>query len=267
MITVLPSGGFGVSSAPAVRSGPTGLADMRGRTPYLASSSGPDDAPTTKGPIGLASAIRVLVVDDHPAVASGLVEVIGSMPGVEVVGAAHSIADALESVRRSWPDIVVCDVMFGDLPDGFRLAGELSAWEREVHVLFYSSYDLPWFLARAIQVGAAGYVFKTERETVLREAIGQVARGRPAFPIKALPSERQIRAPSPREREIMVLTGSGLSNGEIAARLSISQKTVESHMARLFFRYSVKNRTKLTMLALGQGWLLMDQHGRLRSMS
>ncbi len=210
--------------------------------------------------------IRLYLVEDHPAVASGLVKVLGAMAEMEVVGSAVSIESALLDIGREQPDVVVCDVMFGDEPRGFQLAQALARSETHVPVLFYSSHDLPWFLTRALEVGAAGYVLKTESEVYLREAIVQVAHGRPAVPMEALRGPNKRRPPSSRETEIIALTGAGLSNGEMASRLAISQKTVESHIARLFMRYNVRNRTELVTLALGQGWLRLDRHGVLRSM-
>ena len=142
-------------------------------------------------------------------------------------------------------------------------------------LLFYSSYDLPWFLMRAIDVGASGYILKTDSEADLRDAIHQVARGRPAFPAEALRAlrlrasttpDRGTRPPSARELEIITLTGTGLSNAEIASRLHIGQKTVETHIARLFARYGVRNRTGLVTFALGRGWLRLDREGVLQSM-
>ncbi len=210
--------------------------------------------------------IRLYLVEDHPAVARGLVEVLGAMAGMEVVGSAVSVEGALPEICRQEPDVVVCDVMFGDAPKGFELPQELARSGMHVPVLFYSSHDLPWFLTHALEVGAAGYVLKTESEAHLRDAIVQVARGRPAVPMEALPGANKRKPPSPREAEIIALTGAGLSNGEMASRLAISQKTVESHIARLFMRYNVRNRTELVTLALAQGWLRMDSAGVLRSM-
>ncbi len=198
--------------------------------------------------------------------ASGLVEVLGAIAGMDVVGSAVSVEAALPVIVRELPDIVICDVMFGDEPKGFELPAALAHSDTYVPVLFYSSYDLPWFLTHALEVGAAGYVLKSDSEGHLHDAIVQVASGRPVVPMRALPSPKRIRAPSARETEIIALTGAGLSNGEMASRLAISQKTVESHIARLFMRYGVRNRTELVSLSLAQGWLRMDRDGRLRSM-
>ncbi len=219
--------------------------------------------------------IKLFVVDDHPVVASGLVEVLSRMDGVKSVGLASTVEDAVRLIPDRSPDVVVSDVMFGDKPDGFRLAQELSGAGADVPLLFYSSYDLPWFLMRAIDVGASGYILKTDSERDLRDAIHQVARGRPAFPAEALRAlrlrasttlDRGTRPPSARELEIITLTGTGFSNAEIATRLGIGQKTVETHIARLFARYGVRNRTVLVTFALGRGWLRLDREGVLQSM-
>jgi len=125
-----------------------------------------------------------------------------------------------------------------------------------VPVLFFSSYNLPWFQAQALRSGAVGYVLKTEPTESILTAIDQVAAGGTAFTAEMMQVVASApRSPSPREREIVGLIARGHGNGEVAALLGISAKTVESHLARLFSRYRVSSRTELVMLAVEQGWL------------
>jgi DNA-binding NarL/FixJ family response regulator len=205
--------------------------------------------------------IRLAIVEDHPVVAAGIAEALAHTGDLEVVGTAQTVSGAVVLVAAQRPDVVLCDVMLGDRPSGFDLP---SALDPPVPVLFFSSYDLPWFYTRAMDSGGAGYVLKTESMGHLTRAVEQVAEGGLAFPALILSGRGRLRAPSRREREIIVLAGHGHGNGEIASTLGISQKTVETHLARLFARYSVKSRTELVMTAIGQGWLSVAQTGKLR---
>lgn len=211
--------------------------------------------------------IRLVILEDHPLVAAGASATFTGSNGIEVVGVAHQVDDAVQLVIRTEATVVLCDVMIGNQPAGFDLPEALADTPNgRVPVLFYSSYDLPWFVNQALKSGGAGYVLKTESLVSLQRAIRQVATGGSAFPAAALRPSESLRRPSRREREIIVLAGRGQGNGEIAATLGISQKTIESHLARLFLRYGVKSRTELAILAVGQGWLQISATRGLEEM-
>lgn len=205
----------------------------------------------------MAGVIRVVVVDDHPIVAHGTASAL-TAAGMDVVGIAHDIDEAVAIILDRTPDVVVCDVMLGPEPDGLDLPRRLTDVDSTTAVLLVSSYEAPFFLARAVRDGAYGYVFKSAPVPELVQAVQTIAGGGVHFPAKALRAARTHRAPSVREMEIISLVATGATNGEIARRLGITDKTVESSIAQLFARYELASRTELAMHAIREGWLASD---------
>lgn len=205
----------------------------------------------------------MVIIEDHPVVGAGIYEVFLRTGRIEVVGVAETVEGGIALIAHERPDVVLSDVMLGARPAGIDLPGRLlEEHGLRVPVLFFSSYDLPWLQAKALRSGAVGYVLKTETRESLLRAIDQVATGGTSFPAQMLQDAAVAhRTPSPREEEIMRLIARGHGNGEVAAALGISAKTVESHLARLFLRYRVSSRTELVMLAVGQGWLRTGRDG------
>jgi len=201
--------------------------------------------------------IRVLVVDDHPLFAQGTVEVLDRMPGIRALAFATTLDDAVTKVRELRPDVVVCDVMLGDQPNGFELVQRMvDEVDVQAPVIYLSQFANSALYRRAMDAGAAGYLRKTATADELRAAILTVASGSSVFPRAAFTRETVgPRTPSPRELEILALIAEGNSNGEIGARLGISESTVETHVQRLRQRYAMTTRTQLALLADRQGWL------------
>ena len=202
----------------------------------------------------MAGLTRILVVDDHPVTAQGTASVLmGS--GMEVLGTVNSIEAAAELALSMSPDVIVCDVMFGAEPLGLDLPPRIASLGVKSSVLLMSSYDAPYFVARAVRDGAAGYVSKAAPVSELLRAVQTVAAGGVAFLVSALRLAETHRAPSPRERDIIELVAGGAANGEIGLRLGITERTVEGYLTDLFVRYGVSSRTQLTMHSVRQGWL------------
>lgn len=198
---------------------------------------------------------RVVIVEDHPAIAEGLAALLAG-EGVEVVGIASAAEDAEELIRSQRPDLVLCDVMLGGRDAGFDLLARLKDVSR---FLMLSAYDYPAHHARAIAAGAGGYLSKMVDGAGLLAAVQSVAAGRTGFDASVLESARRApRVPTPREREMLRELAGGATNDEIAVALRISVKTVEGMIRRLFERYSVTNRTELARLANAQGWLTSE---------
>jgi DNA-binding NarL/FixJ family response regulator len=210
--------------------------------------------------------IRLLVVEDHPVVTAGVVHDLSDTGDMEVVGDATDVPSAVAACASLRPDVVLCDVMLHGAPGGFDLPSELArAGSPRVPVLFYSSYEAPWFLVRAREVGAAGYVFKRAAMSELRAAIERVAAGGRGYPDDPAERPMTVRPPSPREAELVLLAARGLGNEEIADRLRVSPKTIEGRLGRLYARCGVTSRIELAMLAVGQGWITVNDAGRAES--
>jgi DNA-binding NarL/FixJ family response regulator len=198
--------------------------------------------------------IRVAIVDDHPIVRDGTAALLGAQPGLEVVGTASSVDEAVELIRREPIDVVLLDIRLGT-DSGLRLLQEDLAGDGGTSapaVVVLSAYDYPQYAEAAIRLGAAGFVIKTAPLAELLAAIERAAAGGMAFNVRPRPGGAHLTA---RELEVVRLVVEGRSNDEIGASLGIGAKTVETHLRRLFERFDIASRTELAARALREGWL------------
>jgi DNA-binding NarL/FixJ family response regulator len=209
---------------------------------------------------------RVLLVDDHALLRSGLRLLIGAQPDLEVVGEAGDLAQALGLARSRHPDVVTLDLT---LPDGSGLAAieTLRAAAPAARILVLTMHEDPALVRSALAAGASGYLAKSAADSALIAAIRAVERGRffvevqnrEAMEALVTPGRVVSGAPAPiamlsgREREVLVLLAQGHTNQAIADRLALSVKTVESYRARLLQKLGLKNRAELTRLAIDLG--------------
>lgn len=197
--------------------------------------------------------IRLAIVEDHPALADGLATLLQGSVDVRVVGTAPDTDQAAALIERESPDVVLCDIRLADDDDGFDLVRRYAPKSAFI-MLTVASY--PSYHARAVDLGARGYLSKMASVDKILDAIRLVAGGGTAYPSDARRSASEaLRLPTPRELEILALVAEGLSNVEIADRLSLGVKTVESQLRRLFDRYDVTSRTALARVAVRQGWI------------
>ncbi len=199
--------------------------------------------------------IRLIVVDDHPAIVDALMSRADDENDLEVVGSAASVERAREVIATTDPDVVVCDLQLAGDGGGLDLLAALGGASRPA-VVILSAFEAPSLIRASFERGAAGYLSKSADLDTIIGAVRDVAAGRSAYPATVLRAMRSAPRP-PTEREVEVLTAvmAGATNGEIGGRLRISEKTVESHLRRMFDRYGVLSRTELTVLALREGWL------------
>ncbi len=203
--------------------------------------------------------IRVLIVDDHPATAVGLGELLSREANLEVVGVAGDVERALRLVGELAPTIFLCDIQLHDEPGGFEILRRLGR-HGGPRVILFSSFDYSAFRQRAVELGAAGYLDKTAGIGEIVDAIQRVAAGGSAFDAATLPDAvGALPSPSDRELEVIDRVRSGWSNDEIGVRLGISARGVESAIRRLFVRYGLVSRTELVTLAERQGWLALTR--------
>jgi DNA-binding NarL/FixJ family response regulator len=204
--------------------------------------------------------IRLVVVDDHPAIAAAISAAVRDRDDIGLVATASTAREAAEVVTAANPDVVVCDLWLDGQPDGLDvLARIVAGGPKAPRVLVLSGFDQPSFLRAAFEGGAAGYVSKAAPVQEIVDAVLAVAAGESRFPDVTLRALRDApRRPSERELAAIRLLAQGSSNDEIAVGLGISIKTVESHFRRLFGRYGVLSRTELAMLAVREGWLGLE---------
>lgn len=198
--------------------------------------------------------VAVGVVDDHPVVVDGIRMAFERAPDVWVAWSARSIAEARAALAGAQPaaDVVLLDVR---LPDGrgFELLDE----ERPSTPVFVvmSSFDRPLYAAWAFRGGAAGFLVKTAPIEDILDAVRRAASGGLAFEARHLESLRDVPTFTPRELQVTRLVAANYSNDEIAARLSLSPKTVESYLREIFRRQDFTTRTELALWAEREGWL------------
>jgi DNA-binding NarL/FixJ family response regulator len=197
------------------------------------------------------SPIRLLIVDDHPVVRDGTAALLAAQPGIAVAGTAGSIDEATALMAAVPADVLLLDIRLGT-DSGLRLLTESTDTAPAIIVL--TAYDYPQYAEAALRLGASGFVLKTAPLAELLDAIRRVAGGGMAFSIRPR-SGASITRLSERELDVVRLVVDGRSNDEIAARLGIGPKTVESHLRRLFERFDLASRTELATRALREGWL------------
>lgn len=197
--------------------------------------------------------IRVALVEDHPAIAEGLAALLAQRPDLLVVGTAGSALAAKRLIEQHHPDVVLCDIRLMNGTDGLAVLAEHVAGTAFVML---SAYSQPSYSVRAMELGARGFLSKLSTIDQIVFAIRTVAAGGTSFSSDVRSSIRSaLRPPTARELEILALLAAGDANLEVARRLGLRIKTVESQLRRLFTRYDVANRSELVHLALSQGWL------------
>ena len=201
--------------------------------------------------------IRIAIVDDHPVVRDGIGALLAAEHEIEIVGTGASVQDAIDLIGRVPVDVLLLDIRLGT-DSGLRYLREAAAVRAPGDgatgpaVVVLSAYDYPQYAEAALRLGAAGFVVKSAPLEELIDAIRRAATGGLAFAVK--PRSRQPHV-SRRELDVVRLVVEGWSNDEIGAQLGIGVKTVETHLRRLFERFTVASRTELAARALREGWL------------
>ena len=199
--------------------------------------------------------IRVLAIDDHPAILDAIDRAVTRSETMRLVGVARDRTTAESLIVELDPDVVVCDVELGGNVDGLRLLEQYGARPRPIFLML-SAYDYPSLFRAAHERGAAGYLLKTAELDDVVGAIELVAKGSTVFTTADMRRVHEApRRPSDREIQVLGLVAAGATTGEISQQLVLSLKTVESHLRRLFDRYGAMNRTELAVLALREGWI------------
>jgi len=206
--------------------------------------------------------IRLLIADDHAVVRAGLRTMMEGSE-IEIVAEASNGTQALQLAAQERLDVVMLDVRMPE-SDGIACLGRLRSELPELPVLMFSAYDNPTYIARAVALGAVGYLVKTATQEEILEAIRCAAKGEPIWTREelrrvtgALSTPRvavDLEVPlTKRESEVLKQLALGLSNKEIALALSISYETVKEHVQHILRKVGVSDRTQAAVWAVRKG--------------
>jgi DNA-binding NarL/FixJ family response regulator len=213
--------------------------------------------------------VRVLIVDDDDLMRAGLRAVLGSDPGIEVVGEAVDGRDAVGRVGRLAPDVVIMDVRMPRL-DGIAATREILASAPAARVLVVTTFEEDEYIFGALDAGASGFLLKRTRPEELIAAIHTIAAGdallAPSVTRRVVdrmagrsalvaPDERLLEELTPRERDVLELLARGLSNREIAAELTVEESTVKTHVKRVLMKLGLRDRVHAVILAYETGFI------------
>jgi DNA-binding NarL/FixJ family response regulator len=211
----------------------------------------------------MSNEIRVLLVDDDPLVRSALSLMIGGQPDIRVIGEASDGRAGVDLALRDRPDVVLMDIRMPVL-NGLEATRELHSRPDPPRVIVLTTFDADDYVVGAVAAGADGFVLKDTPPAEIIQAIRAVTAGEPMLSPAATASLiRQVRADNesdradearlrlssltPREHDVAVAVGRGLSNAEIAAELYLSVPTVKAHVSRLFDKLGATNRVQIAI--------------------
>jgi DNA-binding NarL/FixJ family response regulator len=211
------------------------------------------------------SKLRIMLADDHETVREGLTMIVNAQDDMEVVGFAGDGREAVARAQELLPDVLVMDISMPKL-NGLKATEKLNAVCPQVKVLTLSRHADDGYIRELLAAGACAYVLKQSAPTELIHAIRAVAAGgkyidpKLAAKVMGSYSDRGPRGEakgslSDRESEVLRLIALGYSNKEIAARLSLSVKTIEVHKANAMRKLNITSRIDLVRYAIFQGWL------------
>ena len=212
--------------------------------------------------------IRILIADDHGVVAEGLKHLVEAQPDMEVVALVADGREAVQQARELQPDVVLMDLSMPEL-NGADATRAILERDPRCRVIVLSMYAQREYVRRALKAGAAGYVVKRSAAKEVVEAIRAVHAGQRYLSprvadvvLEDYADERQddpLSRLSAREREVLQLLAEGRTGAQIAERLSLSQKTVETYRARLVEKLGIRDLAGLVRFAIQKGLVSLDE--------
>lgn len=203
----------------------------------------------------LTSAIRIVIVDDHPVMLVGISAMIDSQADMQVVGQASTAAEAIDLHDRLRPDVMLLDLRLPD-KNGVHVIRKLSSVSSSTRVIVFTTYEGDEHIHSALEAGARGYLIKGLPRDTLIEAIRKVHEGRRYLP-QVVNNTLSSRLPgsnlTQRELDVLRLMYAGKSNREIAEELQIGPATVKTHVSVILSRLNVEDRTRAVVEALKRG--------------
>lgn len=207
--------------------------------------------------------LRIVVTDDHELVRRGIRDLLEAQKGWKVVGEARGGREAIELVKKVKPDIAIVDITMPDI-DGLEVTRRIRDVARETQILILTMHESDQMVRRVLEMGARGYVLKSDLAAHLVQAVKDLASGKVSLTpkVSAMVLEGFLKGgeskqlenahvrPTPREIEIIRLLAEGKSNKEIAAELGITLRTVETHRAHIMMKMGLHSLPELIHYAI-----------------
>ncbi len=213
--------------------------------------------------------IRVLVVDDHAIVREGLFSLLSKEADLEVVAMAANGKEAIELAKELYPDVAIIDIVMPEL-NGIETAKHIKVACPAVDIIMFSAHAYEAYVLGALEAGAVGYLLKETSLCELVNAIRMISAGQGVVNLKvwnrmlqhlaALKNkgERSFKKLETRELDILKLVAQGMSSREIGKNLTISGRTVQTHLDNIFTKLGVHSRIEAVIHALREGWLTFN---------
>mgnify|MGYP002626254593 CR=1 FL=1 len=206
--------------------------------------------------------IRILLADDHPLTRAGIAEFLRREPSLDLIAEAEDGEKAWDLIQDMNPDVALLDIRMPGL-DGVSVAQKVKAANLPTSLIMLTSYDAQQYVIASLRAGAKGFVLKTVSPKDLTAAINTVSKGGLYLDpevASAIAEDDFIPEPlSVREREVLLLAAKGLSSKEVAKKLFISERTVQTHLASIYDKLGSRNKTEALLLALKYGVVTLEE--------
>lgn len=207
-------------------------------------------------------AVRVVLADDHPLTRAGLKSYLDSEKEIELIGEAEDGQRALEMIRELEPDVVLLDIRMPKM-DGVTVARMIKDSGIDVNIIMLTSYDAQQYVLASLRNGAKGFILKTAPPEELARAIMVVSKGGLFLDSEVAGAvgedELMPETISAREREVLLLAARGFSSKEVASKLFISERTVQTHLASIYDKLGARNKTESLLLSLKYGVVTLEE--------
>lgn len=209
--------------------------------------------------------IKILIADDHPIIRTGLQYIIEEQNDMKVVAKVNNGDEAIHQVGKSQPDVVLMNLGVPQV-NGINATREIVSQNNDIKVIVLTPCEEESYMLKALQVGAQGYLLKSQDDNDLIEAIRTVYSGNVYLESKAIKTlldnyialfdkEKPERKITKREKEVLAYIAQGYTNREVSEKLSLSIKTIESHRSNMMQKLNLKNRRELISYAAEQGYV------------
>ena len=207
--------------------------------------------------------ISIVLADDHPLTRAGLEALINEEEGLRLLGSASDGKEALKMIESYAPDVALLDIRRPEM-DGISVARRVPAEKLPTRVIMLTAYNAQPYIVAALSAGARGFIVKTSAVMELTQALQTVIGGGiylDSCIANSVDEEgaHKMAPLSPREREVLLLSSKGFPVKEVAAKLAITERTVQAHLSSVYTKFGAKNKTEALIIALKKGVLLIDE--------